>query len=130
MSLPSYETLPSSTLKSTPVCKIALPQVSPSMPTQAEAYAVLLPEGALGVGTVKVPVTPVQVAWVRMRTKGTIQTSNCTHCRFTDDSTSPVVTVRDVGFVRVEGRKTLGCKLGVRKTFSSAALEATSKALA
>ena len=44
--------------KSIPVCKIAVPQVSPSMPTQAE------PEPAfpvfLGVGTVIVPTTEVK----------------------------------------------------------------------
>lgn len=47
------------TVKSTPVCRIAVPQVSPSMPTQAEAEYELEepPLGTLGVGTVKVAVT-------------------------------------------------------------------------
>ena len=54
--------MPLTTLKSTPVWRIALSQVSPSIPTQALAYAVVEPEGAEGVGTVNVPVTAVQVA--------------------------------------------------------------------
>lgn len=45
-------------MKSTPVCRMAEPQVSPSIPTHAEAeYVPEPPEGVLGVGTVKVPVT-------------------------------------------------------------------------
>ena len=47
------------TVKSTPVWRIAFPQVSPSIPTHAEA-APLLPEG---IGTVKVPVTVVKVPY-------------------------------------------------------------------
>lgn len=45
-------------VKSMPVWRIAVPQVSPSIPTQAEAEP--LP---LGVGTVKVPVTDFQVPY-------------------------------------------------------------------
>lgn len=59
--LPSYETLPLVTVKSMPVWRMAVPQVSPSMPTQADAAPELLPEAALGVGTVKVPVTDLKV---------------------------------------------------------------------
>ena len=41
---------------------MAVPQVSPSIPTHAEAECVPeLPEGSLGVGTVKVPVTDLKV---------------------------------------------------------------------
>jgi hypothetical protein len=41
-------------VQSMPVCKIAVPQVSPSIPTHAEPEPVVV-----GVGTVKVPVTDV-----------------------------------------------------------------------
>ena len=58
-------------MKSTPVCRIALPQVSPSMPTHAEAECVPeLPDASLGVGTVNVPVTAVQVAYRVVRSCG------------------------------------------------------------
>lgn len=62
LDLPSYETPPSSMVKSRPVWRMAVPHVSPSMPTQAEAaYEPEPPPGADGVGTVKVPVTAVKV---------------------------------------------------------------------
>lgn len=52
------------TVKSTPVCRMALPQVSPSMPTQAEdEWLLVLPEGSRGVGTVNVPVTVLKVPY-------------------------------------------------------------------
>ena len=45
-------------MKSTPVWRIAVSQVSPSMPTHAEAeWVPEEPEGSLGVGTTKVAVT-------------------------------------------------------------------------
>lgn len=50
------------TVKSIPVWRMAVPQVSPSMPTQADAECSLVwPEGSLGVGIVKVPVTLLKV---------------------------------------------------------------------
>jgi hypothetical protein len=49
-------------VKSTPVCKIALLQVSPSIPTQAEAECEPEPEED-GLGTVNVPVTDLYVAY-------------------------------------------------------------------
>ena len=50
------------TVKSTPVWRIAVSQVSPSMPTQAEAACEPEePEGSEGVGTVKVAVTDLKV---------------------------------------------------------------------
>lgn len=55
--LPSYETSPPEIVKSTPVWRMADPQVSPSIPTQADAA----PSLPVGVGTVKVPVTAVKV---------------------------------------------------------------------
>lgn len=55
--LPSYETAPPEMVKSRPVCKMAVPQVSPSMPTQADAA----PSPPVGVGTMNVPVTNVNV---------------------------------------------------------------------
>ena len=59
---PSNEVVPPETVKSTPVWRMAVPQVSPSIPTHAEAECVPeLPEGSLGVGTVKVPVTDLKV---------------------------------------------------------------------
>jgi len=58
----SNEVLPPFTLKSTPVWRMAVWQVSPSMPTHADAkWPPLAPEGSLGVGTVKVPVTVLKV---------------------------------------------------------------------
>lgn len=60
--LPSNETAVPWTQKSSPVCKIAESQVSPSMPTQAEAHCSALPPVLLGVGTVNVPVTVLYVA--------------------------------------------------------------------
>jgi hypothetical protein len=59
---PLYKPSPFSMLKSTPVRRIALPQVSPSIPTHADAEAVFSPGGGKSVGTVKVPVTATQVA--------------------------------------------------------------------
>ena len=57
---------PTRTRAPTPVCRIALPQVSPSMPTHAEAECSPdSPDGSLGVGTVKVPVTDWNVACPR-----------------------------------------------------------------
>lgn len=44
--------------KSSPVCRMAVPQVSPSIPTQAEAEADL--PVLLGVGTMMVPTTEVK----------------------------------------------------------------------
>ena len=49
-------------MKSTPVWRMAVSQVSPSMPTQAEAeWEPEPPEGSLGVGTVNVAVTLLYV---------------------------------------------------------------------
>ena len=49
-------------MKSTPVWRMALPHVSPSIPTHAEAeWVPELPEGSRGVGTVNVPVTDLNV---------------------------------------------------------------------
>ena len=60
--LPSNETEPPETVKSIPVWRMAVWQVSPSMPTQADAACEPdPPEGSLGVGTVKVPVTDLKV---------------------------------------------------------------------
>ena len=56
--VPSKEARPPDTVKSTPVWRMAVPQVSPSIPTHAEAeWVPEAPEGSRGVGTVKVPVT-------------------------------------------------------------------------
>ena len=56
-------------MKSTPVWRMALPQVSPSMPTQAdEEWLLVLPEGSRGVGTVKVPVTVLKVPLPAIKT--------------------------------------------------------------
>ena len=50
------------TVKSIPVCRIAVPQVSPSIPTHTEAEWVSKPsEGVRGVGTTKVPFTDLKV---------------------------------------------------------------------
>lgn len=59
VSVPSKETLLPEMVKSTPVCRMAVPQVSPSIPTHAEAAKVPepLPEGLDGVGTTNVAVT-------------------------------------------------------------------------
>lgn len=48
-------------MKSRPVCRMAEEQVSPSMPTHADEENAPpdWPDGAEGVGTVKVPVTAV-----------------------------------------------------------------------
>ena len=60
--VPSKETELPLTLKSRPVCRIALPQVSPSIPTHADAECVPeAPDGSLGVGTVNVAVTDLKV---------------------------------------------------------------------
>ena len=60
--VPSKEVRVPETVKSIPVWRIAVPQVSPSMPTHAEAECVPEPpEGSRGVGTVKVPVTDLNV---------------------------------------------------------------------
>lgn len=55
--------MPSLTVRSTPVWRMAEPQVSPSIPTQTEAEPEELPGAAWGVGTVKVPVTDVKVPY-------------------------------------------------------------------
>ena len=61
-SSPSNEVRDPEIVKSTPVWRMALPQVSPSIPTHAEAEWVPdPPEGSRGVGTVKVPVTDLNV---------------------------------------------------------------------
>ena len=61
-SLPSNEVRDPEIVKSTPVWRMALPQVSPSIPTHAEAeWVPEPPEGSRGVGTVKVPVTDLNV---------------------------------------------------------------------
>ena len=72
------------------------------MPTQAVAYAVLSPEGALGVGRVKVPVTPVQVAWTRMVMMSTSIELFCirTHRCLADGRAGPVVEIYDIGLIR------------------------------
>ena len=71
------------------------------MPTQAVAYAVLVPEGALGVGRMKVPVTPVQVACTRMVMMSmTIELfCDCTHRGLADGSACPVGEIYDIGLV-------------------------------
>jgi hypothetical protein len=64
-----------STLKSMPVWRMALPQESPSMPTQAEdEYSVREepPLGSFGDGTVKVPVTDLYVP-CRARVSGCVR---------------------------------------------------------
>lgn len=59
--LPSYETLPLAvTVKKSPVCKMVLLQLSPSIPTQILAeYGAEPPDGMDGEGTMIVPVTEV-----------------------------------------------------------------------
>lgn len=80
-------------MKSTPVWRIAFPQVSPSIPTQAEAAP--LP---VGVGTVKVPVTDVKVpCWNKMRWITIAEQGNATNISLDPGSTSPVRAVLYVG---------------------------------
>lgn len=60
--VPSNETLPLLMVKSIPVWRIAVWQVSPSIPTQADAeWKPVPPDGSEGVGTTNVPVTDFQV---------------------------------------------------------------------
>ena len=74
-SIPSNEVLVPLTVKSTPVWRMALPQVSPSMPTQAEEeWLLVLPEGSRGVGTVKVPVTVLKVPLPAIKTAPDLRT--------------------------------------------------------
>lgn len=101
------------------------------MPTQAEAYAVLLPEGALGVGTVNVPVTAVQVASNGFRYERlTRRLGDPAHRGLADDRASPVRRVLDVRVVRRERREALNRDLGLRTAAQRTALETTSEALA
>ena len=70
-------------------------QVSPSIPTQAEAALPLLPEG---VGTVKVPVTVVKVPyWQKMRPWIVASQGDDTNVTLSPDSTSPVFAVLYIG---------------------------------
>ena len=51
--------------KSIPVWRIAVSQVSPSIPTHTERVSLLLPDDVLRVGTVNVPVTEVNDPYIQ-----------------------------------------------------------------
>src|SRR4051812_4621068 len=96
-------------MKSMPVWRMAVSQVSPSIPTQADAaqYSSLEePEGLDGVGTVKVPVTVFHCRasinlWALFdRWK---RTYGLTTWRAGDDGTRPVLTVLDVCLIGDRG---------------------------
>ena len=64
-SVPSYETELPLMAKSIPVWRMAVSQVSPSIPTHIERVSLLLPDDVLRVGTVNVPVTEVKDPYVQ-----------------------------------------------------------------
>ena len=93
-------------MKSTPVWRMALPQVSPSMPTQAEAACEPEePEGSFGVGTVKVAVTDLYVPYQPSVSYVIRYDHRSAYLGRIVDGTSPVGGVLNVGGVGLPGQR-------------------------